>query len=92
MSEKTRCDVSIALRDLCIDMLRRHRAGESADAATILGWHESLVKAGLAHNALATNCEDIVEGGASPENLAAMQQALAHAMGQDVYWARADRW
>jgi len=85
-------DVPVALRDLCLEMLAIHSKGGSADAATVKRWHQWLFKASRAHNALAISCEDIVEGGATTEHVEAMKQALTCAMGQSVYWARADRW
>lgn len=85
-------DVPLALRDLCLEMLRVHEVGASADAATVKRWHSWLFKASRAHIALAVSCEDIVEKGATPEHLETMKQALTTAMGQTEYWARADRW
>lgn len=85
-------DVPVALRDVCIEMLRIHEVGGSADAATVKRWHQWLYKASRAHNALAMACEDIVEDGATEEHLEALKQALTRAMGQSEYWTRADRW
>lgn len=85
-------DVPAALRDLCVEMLRLHKAGASADAATVKRWHQWLYKAARAHNALAASCEDIVEGGPTPGHVEALKRALTRAMGQNEYWARADRW
>lgn len=84
-------DVPVALRDVCLEMLQIHRSGASADAETVKRWHQWLSKAARAHNGLAACCEDIVEGGPTPEHLEAMKQALTRAMGQTEYWTRADR-
>ena len=85
-------DVTVALQQVCIEMLGYHREGRAADPETVRGWHQWLYKAHRAYNALAFTCEDIVEEGATPERVDAMKQALAHAMGQESYWARKDRW
>lgn len=85
-------DVSAAMCDVMLEMLRIHEHDGTADAATIKRWHTWLQKAAMAHMALATSCEDVVESSATPENLQAMEHALATAMGQARYWARADRW
>ena len=85
-------DVPVALRDVCIEMLEHHRNGRAADPETVRRWHEWIHKAHRAHNALARTCEDLVEDGVTDERLAAMKTALTHAMGQEQYWARADRW
>lgn len=90
--EPVRWDVSLALRDLSLEMLDHHRSGKLADPETIRRWHQWIHEAHRAHNALAHACEDLVEEGSTPERLAAMKLALTHAMGQDTYWARADRW
>jgi hypothetical protein len=85
-------DVSLTLRDLCMEMLLVHEVGASADAATVKRWHKSLTKAARAHSALARSCEDIVEKSANTEHVEAMKRALTTAMGQARYWPRADRW
>lgn len=85
-------DVSMALRDLAIEMLEHHQHGRSADPQTVRRWHDSLHNAHRAHNALAEACEDLVEGGVTDARLAAMKAALTHAMGQVEYWPRPDRW
>lgn len=85
-------DVSLALRDVCVEMLRIHQVNGVADSATVRQWHQQLWRAAAAHNALARRCEVVVEQGATPEHLNAMKQALTRAMGQDAYWARRDRW
>lgn len=86
------CDVAVTLRDLCFEMLELHGRGGSTDAEMVKRWHQWLYRAASAHNGLAMSCEDIVEGGATPEHLDAMKRALTRAMGQAEFWARADRW
>ena len=87
-----RCNVSAVLSDLCFEMFRCHSHGEGVNAETVLRWHKSLVAAAVANDKLTVQCEEIVEQGATAERLEALQKALAHANGQDIYAPRTDRW
>lgn len=82
----------MALRDVSLEMLRFHEAGEPAPPEAVREWHRWIHNAHLAHNALAHACEEIVENGATSQRLKTMELKLAHAMGQATYWARKDRW
>lgn len=90
--ESVSWDVTLALRDLSLEMLEFHSNKIPAPPETVRRWHDWVHRAQRAHNALAWACEDLVELGATPERLEAMKVALTHAMGQKEYWARADRW
>ena len=90
--EKTCWDVSMALRDVSLEMLQFHEAGIAAPPEVVRHWHDWIHAANRAHNALAQACEEIVESGATTVNLDRMKVALTHAMGQNTYWARCDRW
>ena len=85
-------DVSVALRDVSLEMLRHVSTGTTPESDELKRWLDWLGKAARAHNALAVACEDLVELGVSDERIESMKRALTSAQGQANYWARADRW
>ena len=85
-------DVTLAIRDLSMDILRHISTGTAPDQEELKNWLRSLNEAARAYHQLEFACEDLVELGASEERLEAMKQALTHAQGQETYWARKDRW
>lgn len=86
------CDVTIAIRDVSLDIARHTAAGTVPDRRELVAWLENLNGAALAYHKLERACEDIVEEGTTPERLEAMKVALTHAQGQVSYWMRKDRW
>jgi len=89
---KDTCDVTIAIRDVSLDIARHTAAGTAPDRRELIAWLESLNSAARAYQKLEHACEDIVEEGTTSERIEAMKVALTHAQGQISYWMRKDRW
>lgn len=85
-------DVSVALRDISLEILNHVRAGAAPESDELKRWLDWLGKAERTHNALAVACEDLVELGVTDDRIESMKQALTSAQGQTGYWSRADRW
>lgn len=92
MEERPCWDVTLAIRDLSLDIARHTSVGTIPDKNELIGWLRSLNQMARAYYALEHACEDLVELGASESRLEAMKEALTRAQGQETYWPRKDRW
>jgi len=91
-SEDLSWDVTIALRDVALEMAQHTMSGTTPDQEQLKRWLLWLGNAARAYHQLEHACEDIVELGAGDDRLQAMKRALTAAQGQETYWHRKDRW
>jgi len=75
-----------------MELVEHIDADSSPRREQLIRWSQSINKAKQAHLDLQETCEDLVELGSNTDRLKAMEQALAHTQGQDVYGWRKDRW
>lgn len=87
-----RHDVPRSLTEVALDLSRHCADGSMPSAEQLRRWLLLITGAQRAFNQLKTACEVVVEVGASADQLAALERALAATQGQDNYVARHLRW